>query len=309
MTEATSASLPGFERRAAALGVRSVGYEVAGAGPPIVLVHGLGGAASNWVALAPALAARHRVLAVDLPGHGGSDPLPAAHGLASYADAVAVCAGEERLGPACFVGHSFGGAVVLEVALRRPELVSSVVLAAAAGISSSTLRARAGLRTLGVLRPSRLAARYRAQVARRTFLRRLVFAGLAADPDVLSPEAVHGFLQGSSVLSEGRTAADVLLAHDPRPDLDRVTCPVLVLWGARDRFLPLADGHEYSRRLGAPLRVLPDTGHLLISERPDDCAGLIERFLDRAAAGTESDGVRQVDELPVEVEPPGDRPR
>jgi pimeloyl-ACP methyl ester carboxylesterase len=232
-----------------------------------------------------------------------------AHGLASYADAVAVCAEQERLVPACLVGHSFGGAVALEVALRRPELVSSLVLAAAAGISSSTLRARAGLRTLGALRPSLLAARYRTQVARRPLLKRLVFAGLAADPDVLSPEAVHGFLQGSSALSEGRTAVDVLLEHDPRPELHRLICPVLVLWGARDRFLPLADGHEYARRLGAPLRVLPDTGHLLISERPDDCAELIERFVDPTVARAASHGVRKVDELPVEVESAGDRPR
>jgi pimeloyl-ACP methyl ester carboxylesterase len=60
-----------------------------------------------------------------------------------------------------------------------------------------------------------------------------------------------------------------MVADDPRPDLERVSCPALVLWGARDAQLPLEDAFEYSRRLGAPLRVIADCGHLSIGERPD----------------------------------------
>ena len=55
-------------------------------------------------------------------------------------------------------------------------------------------------------------------------------------------------------------------------------CPVLVLWGARDRQVPLEDGFEYARRLGAPLRVIADCGHLLIGERPDVCARAVLEF-------------------------------
>jgi pimeloyl-ACP methyl ester carboxylesterase len=54
---------------------------------------------------------------------------------------------------------------------------------------------------------------------------------------------------------------------------------VLVLWGARDRQVPLEDGFEYARRLGAPIRVIADCGHLLISERPDVCAKAVREFL------------------------------
>jgi pimeloyl-ACP methyl ester carboxylesterase len=283
-----------------------VAYAVAGAGPPIVLVHGLGGAASNWSELASLLAADRRVLVVDLPGHGGSEPPAAAHELDTYADAVTVCLEREGTFPAAVVGHSFGGAVGLRLAVRRAELVSSLVLAAPAGISSSTVRAKIGLRVLGALRPSRLAARYRDEVAHSPMLRWLVFRGLASDPSALPPAGVHGFLRGSAAVSESRTALDVLVRHDPRTSLDRIACPVLVLWGARDWFLPLEDGFEYARRLRAPIRVLPDTGHLLIAERPEECAALIERFL----AGNDerrSDGVREVDELPLEVEPVGEQ--
>ena len=72
----TDAKLPGFEERFAEVRSVRLRYFVAGEGAPLVLVHGLGGAASNWTELAPLLAARHRVLVPDLPGHGGSTALP-----------------------------------------------------------------------------------------------------------------------------------------------------------------------------------------------------------------------------------------
>jgi pimeloyl-ACP methyl ester carboxylesterase len=54
----------------------------------------------------------------------------------------------------------------------------------------------------------------------------------------------------------------------------------MVIWGARDAAVPVADGVEYARRLRAPLRVLADTGHLLIGERPRVCARLIDEFVE-----------------------------
>ncbi|MGH2450209.1 MAG: alpha/beta fold hydrolase, partial [Candidatus Limnocylindria bacterium] len=80
---------------------------------------------------------------------------------------------------------------------------------------------------------------------------------------------------------------------DPRPDLDRVRCPTLLLWGARDRLVPLADGFEYARRLRCSIRSLPAAGHLVVGEQPEACAEILERFLDR---------VGEVDELPLDAE-------
>jgi pimeloyl-ACP methyl ester carboxylesterase len=62
--------------------------------------------------------------------------------------------------------------------------------------------------------------------------------------------------------------------------LDRVRCPALVVWGARDRLTPLDDGFELARGLGAPLRVLPGVGHLLVAECPEDVAAVLLGFLD-----------------------------
>jgi pimeloyl-ACP methyl ester carboxylesterase len=80
-------------------------------------------------------------------------------------------------------------------------------------------------------------------------------------------------------------AGKALVADDPRLDLERVRCPVLVLWGARDRQVPLGDAFEYARRLRAPLRVIADCGHLLISERPEVCGRACASFLGAAPLG------------------------
>ena len=129
--------IPGLEERRVDVGGTSLRYFVGGSGPSLVLVHGLAGAASNWVELAPLLGRRHRLLIVELPGHGGSEPLAAAPTLDPYADCVVELARLEGLLPAALVGHSLGGAVALRAAERHPRDVTAVVLLAAAGISSA----------------------------------------------------------------------------------------------------------------------------------------------------------------------------
>ena len=140
----TDAKLPGLEERFAEIkGVR-MRYFVGGEGPPLILVHGLGGAAANWTELVPLLMRRHRLLVPDLPGHGGSAALPAVAGLEPFADRVALVAEREGMLPAPVVGHSLGGMVVLRMALRRPDDIPAVVLAAAAGLSVCRCSARSG---------------------------------------------------------------------------------------------------------------------------------------------------------------------
>src|SRR6266540_1431673 len=115
----TDAKVPDLEERFAEIkGVR-MRYFVGGAGRSLVLVHGLGGAGSNWSELAPLLLRRYRLLVPDLPGHGGSTALPAVSGLEPFADRVALVAEREGMLPAPVVGHSLGGMVVLRLALRR----------------------------------------------------------------------------------------------------------------------------------------------------------------------------------------------
>lgn len=276
--------LPGLDERFAELRGCRLRYLVGGEGEPLVLVHGLGGAAANWLALAPLLLPERRLLVPELPGHGGSSPLPAAPSLNAYADRLALLMEREGLAPAPVVGHSLGGAIALRLAIRRPELVSALVLAGAAGISSGTRNARYALTITGILKPGRKIAPYRGRVARSAVLKTLVFGRWgAADPPALSPELVEAFLEGPARHTDTVSAAKALVLDDPRHDLDRVGCPALVLWGARDNQLPVGDAFDYARRLRARLRVIADCGHLVIAERPEACADAIESFLSRFA--------------------------
>jgi len=273
--------LGSFEERFAEVGGRRVRYLVGGAGPPLVLVHGWGGSASNWAVLAPDLARRRRVIVPELPGHGGSERVPRASTLAPYAETVAAAAEQEDASPAPVVGHSLGGVVSLRLALLRRGAVSGLVMASAAGISSSTPQALRLMTLAGFLKGGRKVAPFRHRIARSDRLKKAAFGyWFAADPPALSARAVHGFLEGHTRHTDTDTAWRALVKDDPRSDLHGIGCPALVLWGARDNQLPLDDAFDYARRLRAPLRIIPDCGHLLIGERPDACLDAIEGFLE-----------------------------
>jgi 3-oxoadipate enol-lactonase len=275
MTEAIDL-LPGLEeRRYEWRGARLRAF-VGGEGPPLLLVHGYGGAAWNFTEMQPHLAGR-RLIVPDLPGHGRSAPLPAAASLRGFADALVPLLD----GPVDVLGHSLGGVVALRLAERHPRLVRRIVLAAAAGISSSTRAAEILITLAGVIRPARIAGRRIDRITRSPRLRRLVFQPFeVANAEARSERAVHGFLRGSALHRYALGAGLALVRDDPRRDLDRVRCPVLVLWGARDRQVPIEDGFEYARRLRAPLRVIADCGHLLVGERPDVVARAAVEFFD-----------------------------
>jgi pimeloyl-ACP methyl ester carboxylesterase len=273
--------LEGFETRELETGGTRLAYAVGGDGTRLVLVHGLGGTIENWRALAPALAARHRVLVPDLPGHGGSSLLSEAPDVDALANAVLEIADAEEIRRAVWVGHSLGGLVALRAAVLRPDVVRGVVLAAAAGIGSATRGARVTLAVLGAARPGRLIAPHRHTWANSRLGRRTAFGWWGvADPPALEPELAEAFLVGPAHHVDTRQAGRALLVSDPRAELDRVSCPCLCLWGASDNWVRLEDGIEYARRLRAPLRTIAGCGHLLIGERPDACLAAIEEFVD-----------------------------
>ncbi|HLX19815.1 MAG TPA: alpha/beta hydrolase [Gaiellaceae bacterium] len=278
MTDAKP-TIAGFEERSLDHAGSRIRYLVGGSGPPILLLHGLGGAVSNWLLVAPELAQRHRVVVPDLPGHGRSEGLTQAASLDPFAEAMLAVAEADDVVPAPWVGHSLGGLVAMRAAVLRPDAVTGLVLAAAAGISSATRVGRATVTVIGLVEPGKLIGRRRRFVARSRLGRTLAFWWGVADPAGLKPEAAEAFLAGPPQHTDLVTAGKALVVSDTREDLHRVTCPVLLLWGADDTWVPLADGMEYARRLRAPIRLIADCGHLLIGERPDAVIRAIEEFV------------------------------
>jgi pimeloyl-ACP methyl ester carboxylesterase len=99
------------------------------------------------------------------------------------------------------------------------------------------------------------------------------------DPPGRAGAATECVLAGPAIHTDVKQAAHALGSEDERFGLGGVQCPCLCVWGANDRMVPLPDGFDYARRLGAPLRVIAGCGHLLTGGRPGACADGLERVL------------------------------
>ncbi|MCI2239685.1 alpha/beta hydrolase [Paenibacillus sp. TRM 82003] len=292
------------------LAVREVGGAGADA-PRVLLVHGLGGAASTWSLVAPALAHGFRLLLVDLPGHGDSPPPDPAEGphamraaeLGRRLRRAAARLSEADGRPVHLVGHSLGGWVCLEAAAadgaRDPDerlgtgrpapAVAGVVALAPAGLWAAPRRRPPLLPT------GQRFARWYARAAPRLpfdplptrWGRTLAFAATSAAPRAL-PAALAREAVLSVASAAGYAAADAGLAAGSFTRGADVRAPVAVVAGRRDRVLPPA----YLRREVAPPHARwlewERCGHVPAWDRPADVVELVRRRVreaERAGAG------------------------
>jgi pimeloyl-ACP methyl ester carboxylesterase len=239
-------------------------YTLQGAGRPVVLLHGWGTSSQSLLGVAAALAPEFRVLAVDLPGFGWSDPPPAAWGSAEYAAHVERLLDETALGPAAVLGHSFGGRVAIRLAAGRPQRVTRLVLVAAAGIRRARRPrdyARIGVTKVlnGCLRVPILgrlagpvAARWRERVGSRDYKA----AGR------MRPTLVR------------------LVSEDLAPLLPEIEAPTLILWGDRDEEVGKAAVLTMASMIrGARLLVFPGAGHFPFQDQPVPFGDALGAFL------------------------------
>lgn len=272
--------LLGLEEFPVTVGGRRMRGFVGGEGSPVVLVHGLGGGAANWVDVVPALRTSHRLLVPDLPGHGGSEPLAPGAFVADYADAVAAMMRDVGASSAIVAGHSFGGHVTLRLAERHPELVRGLLLVVTSGVAQLSARTRVLGKLTTRIRPGARIAPLALRLAGRPRFRRLVFGqGLAADGAAISPRSARGFFAELRDHTDVRAALRATVADRVATAVD-LRCPTLLLWGARDEVVPLEHGIALARLLGAPIRVVADCGHLVPGERPGavvDAVAALER--------------------------------
>jgi pimeloyl-ACP methyl ester carboxylesterase len=229
----------------------SLNFVASGSGPPVLLLHGAGGSREDWPPEARVLPGR-RVLAVDLPGHGGSTG-PGLRSIPEYAAAVAAWCEEAGLGPALVAGHSMGGAIALWMALEHPGLVSALGLVA----TGARLRVSPELLS-GFSSPSTFPAAVETLVAWEF--------GPAADPALREAQRRGLHATGPVVTHGDFTACD---GFDVRERLAGISVPALVLCGSEDRLTPprLAQGLAGALP-AARLELIPGAGHMLPQEAP-----------------------------------------
>jgi pyruvate dehydrogenase E2 component (dihydrolipoamide acetyltransferase) len=241
---------------------------------PIVFIHGLGGSLSSWQLVMGGLAERHRMTAIDLPGHGGSSkaaPDTVDYSIAGLTSDVATAMKAGKRRPSVIVGHSLGGAVALKLAIEYPELVAALVLIDSAALGSSIGHKLLDLMTgdAGVETARGLLSLFFEDQKLVTDRGVNEMAGFQRDGGWAAQQAVAGAAFPDGVQSFGLEDALALIEK-----------PVLLIWGENDRVIPLADALAAVTAFpDALLKVLPGAGHVPQVERAAEVATAIDRFV------------------------------
>jgi pimeloyl-ACP methyl ester carboxylesterase len=254
--------------------------------PALVLIHGLASSVFTWHAVAPGLARDRDVVALDLPGFGGSDP-PAEPAFRVHEAAVLGLMDRLRIHRATLIGSSLGGAVSVLVAGSRPERVESLVLIDPAGYNLAPRDRPTLVRLLGGLPGGPLLERL---PIRRLAVRTALLQCFHDDTLVTRErvdEYVAPFFRPGAV-----QALRAQLASHPGPEdfserVRRVRAPTLIVWGRNDAWIGVDQAAWFVRDLErSRLVVLEDCGHLPQEERPSDVLRLIESHLGSVQTGS-----------------------
>jgi pimeloyl-ACP methyl ester carboxylesterase len=255
-----------------------IAYDDHGAGPAVVLLHATLHDRHDYDDCAALLAADHRVLALDWPGHGESTLTPgAALTAAGLARALAEFVTALGLEAVTVVGNSVGGSAAARLALDHPERVAGLVLVDSGGFTRVNLATRTVCAALG--RPA---------VARRV-VPRLV-------PRYMRARSERDRAIAAAAIARARTRSGAAVAaslwasfNDPGYDLRRaaraIAVPTAVVWGRRDPILPVADGRRAVAAIDGAEWHLFDTGHVPFASEPAAVARVIGAVAARAVGG------------------------
>lgn len=242
-----------------------------GTGLPVLFSHALGLDHTMWAACAARLAGRHPCMAYDQRGHGRSTGYAGPASLQVLVDDAAEVISAWGVGPVVFVGLSMGGMVAQGLAIQRPDLVAAVVLAHTTAIYPPAGRA-AWAQRIAAVQAGGMAA-----VADLVVSRYLTPAFIHQQPEAaaqLRQQVLQADPQG--YVASCQAIAEVNWVDE----LQRVTCPTLVLAGALDAGATPEMAQAIQRRIaGAQLQVFQHASHLSPLEQPDDFQRAVDDFL------------------------------
>jgi 3-oxoadipate enol-lactonase len=258
------------------------GYEAAGnpGTPPLVFLHGIGGAARAWRGQLDAFSDRYRTIAWDMPGYGGSAPLSTVS-IAALADALRDFLQQTGAAKPILVGHSIGGMIVQQLLAKNPDIARAVVLAQTSPAfgkpdgdwQKSFIAARLGPldrgETMVSLAPS--------------LVRELV----GDDPDVRGMDVARDCMAGVPETTYRATML-ALMGFDLRSTLKDIAVPTLLLSGSKDNNAPAPMMAKMASFIPSAKYVeLDGVGHLANLERPGPFNAALDQFLKANVAPTQ----------------------
>ena len=265
--EETGAEESGDQTEQIQVGELSINYLRQGdAAKTAVLLHGFGGDLNNWLFNQPALIADRTVIALDLPGHGLTTKKVANGSMLCQVHILQNMMEKLGVAEADWVGHSMGGAIALQLAQSRPDLVRSLTLLASAGlgpgINTEYLQGFTTSRNRRELKPH-----VRQLFADESLVTRQLVA------DLLKYKRLDGVQESLEALAYqlGDHGAQ---AEEARQVIDAV--PTLVIWGADDRIIPASHARDLPDQDN--VHIFDNTGHMVQMERASDVNRLITAF-------------------------------
>ncbi|BCJ33518.1 2-succinyl-6-hydroxy-2,4-cyclohexadiene-1-carboxy late synthase [Actinocatenispora thailandica] len=250
-----------------------VAYSDTGAGPLLVLLHATLHDRHDFDPVLPALATRHRVIAVDWPGHGDSDADAGGRPVTAplLADVLEEVVLAQDLRGLRLIGNSVGGFAAARLAIRHPDRVTGLVLVDSGGFAGHDPVSRTLFRAIGT--PA---------IAKRLmprFVPGYMKPRTASDREIVARTVARARTGAGAALAASMWRSFATAEHDLHGQADRLTAPTMIVWGRRDTAAPLRAGRATHRYLpNATMEVL-DTGHVVFSSDPRSFLRVVEPFL------------------------------
>ncbi len=274
----------GLRFRSVETGVGPLSVTEAGAGEPVLMLHGLGATKVSFLPTVVALAGDFRAIAVDLPGFGDSvKPIAAAYDPAFFARSIVALLDALELERAHVIGNSMGGRVAIEVGLSAPERVDRLGLLAP---SLAWLRDRPWAPLLRLLAPQLGLIQPAPRAVVEAIVRRVVPGSSTQWTAAGIDEFLRSYLTARGRAAFYASARNIYLEEPHGPDgfwtrLPELEPPGLFVWGRQDPIVPIGFSEHVRRALPGAEHLVLNCGHVPQLEQPKQTHAALLKFLSR----------------------------
>lgn len=264
-------------------------FRIAGSGPALLLIHGIGDNSTTWASVQAKLAQRFTVIAPDLLGHGQSDKPRADYSVAAYANGMRDLLGVLDIERVTVVGHSLGGGVAMQFAYQFPQLVERLILVGAGGVTHDVnIALRAASLPLGgealallrlplVLPAVQVAGKVAGSLLGNTSMGRELPHVLRILRDLPEPTASSAFTRTLRAVVDWRGQVVTMLDRCYLTE----SVPVQLIWGDRDVVIPVSHARmAHAAMPGSELEIFAGSGHFPFHDDPDRFVEVVQRFID-----------------------------